>query len=169
MSLDPAKVYETARSLLPAANRYAHKTGLDPALAEDLMMETVYHVIHGDFEIKNLPAYLYTSFKNRVFEERHRIRRYKDLSEEELVSLSDKQEAMNKIEFEILKEDIARRLNPQNKFIFNYRLQGYSFDEISVMFNETFKTRFAANAMRSIYSRAVKQLAKQLQEQLPKD
>lgn len=172
MPLDPEKVYETARSLLPAAESFLKRKGLDPALAEDFLMETASHLTlspSGKFEIRNLSGYLYTSFKHRVLEDRRKHAGLGDLSEKQVGALSDEQAAVRSIEHEILKEEILRHLKPEDKFILDWRLQGFSFKEISLLFNEKFDKCFAENALRTKYSRAVDQLEKKLRNQYPGD
>lgn len=171
MSLDVDKVYETARSLLPAAISFSIKKGLDPTLAEDLLMEAAENLLNrkstGDTDIKNIPGYLFTSFKNLVLNELQQNQRYEDLTEAQFGSLSDRQIAVSQIEKEILKEQIVRHLSPEARFIFNCLVLGYSFKEISSLFYQQFGLRMADNAIRSKYSKALQRTAKKLRETNP--
>lgn len=166
MSLDPDKVYETARSLLPAAISFLKKKGLDPTLAEDLVMQAAQNLLDLESppaaEIENLPGYLYTCFKHLALDELRKNRRFEDLTEEQIGSLSDRQTAVKKIEQEILREEIVRHLNAHARFIYNYLALGFSYKEISILFNQQFGSQIAENALRSKYSRALQQAAKKL-------
>ena len=115
-----------------------------------------------DAAIENLPGYLFKSFKYLVLDELRKNQRYEDLTEEQIGALSDRQTAARKIEREILREEIVRHLNAEARFIFNYLALGYSFKEISSLFSQQFGSPVAENALRSKYSRALKQAAKKL-------
>lgn len=166
MSLDPDKVYETARSLLTAAINYSKNKGLDPTLAEDFLIEAAQNLLDPetsqDTDIANLPAYLFTSFKHLALDELRKNRRYQRLTEERIDSLSDRETAAQKLERDILRGEIVRHLNAEARFIFNCRALGYSFEEISILFSQRFNTQVAANALRSKYSKAIQQAAKKL-------
>jgi RNA polymerase sigma factor (sigma-70 family) len=166
VSLDPDKVYETARSLLPAAISFLKKKGLDPTLVEDFLMEAAQKLLDRksspDIDIENLPGYLFTSFKHLALDELRKNQRYQDVTEEQIGSLSDRETAARKIERDILREEIVRHLNAEARFIFNYLALGYSFREISSLFSERFGSQIAENALRSRYSKALQQAAKKL-------
>lgn len=167
MSLDPTKVFETARSLLPGATVFLKKTGLDPSLAEDFLMESASKVIErssSEVEIQNLPAYLFTSFKNLALQELRKHQRYEDLSDDQFRSLSDRQTAATEMQKEILREEIVRRLSAEDKFILNYRLLDYSYKEISELFKARFGKSIAENVLRSRFSKTVQRLAKDFGE-----
>jgi DNA-directed RNA polymerase specialized sigma24 family protein len=69
------EVYETARTLLPAAESFAKRGGIDASQAEEILMEAADKVLKGKSrgsEIRNLPAYLFTSYKRLIL---NRIRR----------------------------------------------------------------------------------------------
>lgn len=165
MSLDPDKVYETARSLVPAAISFLRKKGVDPTQAEDFVMEAAQNLLDResplDTDIENLPAYLFTSFKHLALDELRKTQRYVDLTEEQMGSLSDRQTAI-RIEEEILREEIVRQLNAEARFIFNCLALGYSFKEISGLFSQQFGSEVAENALRSKYSKALQRAAKKL-------
>ena len=169
MSLDAQKasdVYKAARALLPAAKSFSKKRGLDPALAEDFMMEAAYKVVNRKHQekvkIENLPAYLFTSFKRVVLEEIQKRQRYADLTDEQFESLSDQSATFATIEREILKEEIVRHLNAEARFIFDRLALGYSYKEISEMFSDEFGSSIQENVLRSKFSKAVQRLAKKL-------
>ena len=169
MSLDAqnaSDVYEAARTLLPAARSFSKKRGLDPALAEDFLMEAAYNVVNRKLQdkvkIENLPAYLFTAFKRVVLEEIRKKQRYADLTGEQFESISDQQAAVAKIEREILKEEIARHLHAEARFIFDRVVLGYSYKEISSMFSDEFGSRIQENVLRSKFSKALQRLAKEL-------
>jgi DNA-directed RNA polymerase specialized sigma24 family protein len=142
--------------------------GLDPTFAEDLIMEAAYKIIYrgplSELEIQNLPGYLFTSIKRQALEKLRQEQRHEGLSEEQSVSLSDQQAAVRRMETEILKEEVLRHLNSEDKFILNCRLKGYSFSEISEMFIEEFDKQIAENALRRKFSRSVQRLTKKFRK-----
>jgi DNA-directed RNA polymerase specialized sigma24 family protein len=142
--------------------------GLDPTLAEDLIMEAAYRVIYrgavGELEIQNLPGYLFTCIKWQALEKLRLEQRQEGLSEEQFGALSDQQASVMRMETEILKEEIMRHLNSEDRFILNCRLKGFSFSEISDLFKEEFGRQIAENALRTKFSRSVQGLAKKLRK-----
>lgn len=164
---DLTEVYETAQSLLPAAESFAKQVGLDAQQAEETLMQAADNVLKAKgrgIEILNLPGYLFTAYKRLVLGLVRRNRNEEPLvdGKQEQLSVSAPHIAQD-LEKKILVEEIARRMDPQSKFIFEYLLLGYSYHEIAGKFSERFGVDVKDNALRSKFSKTVHRLEKELE------
>lgn len=157
------KVFEVAQSLVPAAKAFARKNRLDPANAEEAMMEAAKRVVAARSSpkktrkpIKNLPAYLF-EVGRRVM-----VAELKETKDE--VPLDDVQLRVNPdplIEQAILLSEIVKRMGPKARAIFRYRTLGYEYEEIA----EEFKRmgyKATKGSLRSELSKATKRITEEL-------
>lgn len=164
---DLTEVYETARTLLPAAESFAKRGGIDAPQAEEILMEAADKVLSAKSrgnEIQNLPAYLFTSYKrlilNRIRHSRNEVE-FADNAQEK--ALGPSAVVSPDVELGILVEEIARRMDRQSRFIFDHLQLGYSYKEISPKFKKEFGVDVKENALRSKFSKAVDRLVKEFE------
>lgn len=175
VSTDPAEtnsVFEVARSLLPAATAFALKVRLDSDTAQEAMREAAKRVLEvqrsergeGSLpRVRNLPGYLFTVYRNVIFAELKRRERepplIDDLNARGLDSGGDE---IRSVENRILISEIVKRMNPKSRIIFNYRVLGYSFEEIAGRFKTDMGTTVTAAALRSEYSKAISRIIEEI-------
>ena len=105
MALDSdafTEVYGTASSLLPAAQSFARQVGLDPALAEETLMDAADKVVDmkrkGTSEILNLPGYLFSTYKRLILILVRRSRNEEGRSDNLSEGLSDPSQVADAVE-----------------------------------------------------------------------
>lgn len=181
MDLSPeqsTEVYNVARSLLPAAKSYAKRysqnyAGGDSAEAEDILMEATHKVIENlqnkSTNIDNLPAYLFGTYKYLLLARFKRSHREQSLNDEQLETItSGNTDIYQELEQKILIEEIAARFDPRARFIFDHLVRDYSYEEIAEKYSEKFKTPIKPNALRSLYSKAIRKITEQLSPETQK-
>lgn len=168
MALSPdeiQEVYEVARSLRPAAESFAKRFNLDVMSAEDLLMEAADKVLIvkelRPHTIENLPAYLFTAYKNLLLSFARKAKKEQSLGDDEF-ELPNRYDAVEEIEHTILIDEIARHMDAQSRFIFHHRLLGYSYNEIAELYSEEFGVRTQDNVLRSKYNKTINRLLTEL-------
>lgn len=171
-SEESIKVFEVARSLLPAAKSWAKRiANIEPDIAEDILMDTVVNLIDSKKEdlsdIQNLPAYLFKAYEHRSYQ-------YFNRNIDRTVSLDDapfltQPANISAIDTAILIQEIIKLMDDHSRFIFNLLVCGYSYEEIAMRYEETFDTPIQANHLRSMFSKSLSKISKTLphRESLP--
>ena len=160
------KLFNVARSLIPAARAFGQNQGLRPGLAEDMMMESVkrileYHQTHPDqtpHQIKNLPAYIFTTARNLIADELQKQSTETEFDDE---AFSD-EEPFARLERRILASEIVRRMNPKSRAIYGYLIRGHSYEEIAREFERKLGKKVTAATLRSDFSKTVRRISKEL-------
>jgi RNA polymerase sigma factor (sigma-70 family) len=167
------EVFEVARSLLPAAKAFARKVGLDPDTADDSMMEAAKRVLElqqiesvedSPTKIRNLPAYLFTVYKNLTIVELRRQEREPTISNDDLTTRAGDTgaDAVRSVESRILVSEIVKRMNPKSRTIFSYLVLGYAYEEIAYRFKKDLGISVTAATLRSEFSKAVSRITREL-------
>jgi DNA-directed RNA polymerase specialized sigma24 family protein len=170
-SEESIKVFEVARSLLPAAKSWAKRiANIDPDTAEDILMDTVANLIESKREdlsdIHNLPAYLFKAYE-------HQTHQYFNKNINRTVSLDDAQFALQMasstaiIDSAILIEEIVGLMDKRSRFIFDLLMCGYSYEEIAKRYEKEFDIPIQANHLRSMFSKSLSKISKSLPHRQP--
>jgi len=159
----PERVFEIAQSLVPAAKAFARKNQLDPANADEAMVEAAKRVVAAHSSrsettrpIKNLPAYLFQVARRLMIEE------FKQTKND--VQLTNQDVAVNPvalIERQILVSEIVSRMGPKARAIFRYRTLGYEYDEIAKEFKKM-GYKATGGSLRSELSKVTKRITEEL-------
>jgi DNA-directed RNA polymerase specialized sigma24 family protein len=175
-----AEIYEKARSLLPAAKSFASRAGIDAFAADEILMEAADKVVEakqrGTSDIRNLSAYLFTTYKHlllawiraRLRERNLPAGEHYDRDEDSTSGgwefLTDPTDYYKQVERKILVDEIVRRMDEETRFIFSQLLLGFTYAEIVARFREKFDEKIEENVLRSKYSKAVGKLTKELSD-----
>ena len=169
MDLNEDEIFEIAQSLLPAARAMAGRAQASVPV-EDLMQEAITNV--GPWRqrkppIKNLPGYLFTTYKHLLAAYLRRTQQEVNLSESDWERLPAGANPLQALEAKILIEEVVKRLKDEERFIFNCLALDYSYREISKMYEQRFGTKMEENVLRSKFSKAVKKLAEEISSSNP--
>ena len=177
-----AEIYETARSLLPAAKAIAKRARLSTHVAEDLLLEAAVQVIEhrerqelerkereqrGEEikEIESLPAYILTTYKHLLLTPRvKKIEKEQGLKDEKWARLPEQTDPSQVIAHLILSEEVIKHLDARASFIFEHRLLGYTYREIVERYEAKFGQRTDTAVLRSMFSKAVSKLTEELSD-----
>ncbi len=112
-------------------------------------------------QASSLSSYYFGIFKNHVRNFSRKSKKEKTTeSSENLSDLNSSRE----IEFQMLKEEVLKRMREEERFIFKLRLEGYKFDEIADKYREEFDYNIKSGTLRVKFFRAIKSLASQILE-----
>jgi len=163
-SEEPERVFEVAQSLVPAAKAFARKNRIDPANADEAMLEAARRVVAARSSpsetsnpIKNLPAYLFQIGRRLM------VDKFEQTKND--VQLTNHEVAVNPvalIERQILVSEIVNRMGPKARAIFRYRTLGYGYDEIAKEFKKM-GYKATAGSLRSELSKVTKRITEELQ------
>jgi DNA-directed RNA polymerase specialized sigma24 family protein len=168
------RIYELTNSLIPAAKAFLRRTRLDPDLAEDMLMQASEKVLEKITEqatepkeqetppINNLSAYLFSTYKHLVYDYIKKSEKNRPLTDQEWNRLPSSSNSTQEIETRILMGEIIEHMDLQSSFIFNHLLLGYSYKEITEIYNEKFGVQTTENVLRSKFSKTIKKIAKKL-------
>lgn len=170
---EASKVFEVARSLLPAAEALARRFRLDPDTAREAMMEAAKRVLElqqterGEAnppKVRNLPAYLFTVYRNLMIAELRRQAKELTISDESVMPVVGMTaDAVRSVENKILLSEIVQRMNAKSRAIFSYLVLGYSYKEIARRFEEDKGIRVTAATLRSEFSKAIARVTRELE------
>jgi DNA-directed RNA polymerase specialized sigma24 family protein len=163
-------IYEASRTLLPAAVALARRARLAPHIAEDLLTEAAVRVIKlrqrhgGENEIAHLPSYIWATYRNLFMSQLKKARSEQELSDKGWEALPGQADAVEELMRAILIEEVIKRMDERTTFIFEKRLLGYSFEEITLKYQDEFGEPVEANSLRSMFSRTVGRLRRELSD-----
>lgn len=156
------EVMTVAHEIGSKALHFAERAVGDPALALSLFEEsaaTVSRVVaqsrNGNHKIRDLHAYLFRALIRRV----NRARRRELLLMEHLPAASNESHGLHsseKVELEILVNELLSRIDPVTRDMFYRRAAGYSWREIGRAYG------ISAHAAESRFSQALRKLRKVL-------
>lgn len=176
-----SRVYDVARSLRPAALAFTRHFKLDPSLADDCLMESAQTVVKkvesaerfqkvgqltdDSGQIGNLPAYIFTTFKNLVLAKLRDAERLQHLSESEWGSMASVRDVRRDIERTVLVGQIIKLFDPESRFIYDHLVLGYTYQEMADEFNAKFGKNLRVNALRSRFSKAIRRIINKVETQ----
>ena len=150
-----ADVYQTAGKLWEGkGGEFARATLRDVPAGLRLMVRAAADVTRRrrdpGAEIKNLPGYLWTSYRHHVLKElekenEHRRRDFMDVMES-----SGRDHTAEDLDRKILVQEVERRMNAFTREVYQYLLLGYEFAEIGEKLNKSprpLKRRFDRQLM----------------------
>lgn len=111
-------------------------------------------------EITNFPGYFFTSFKHEVYKTVKKNNLETELTPD--IENSLQYSIYKQIEYDILLEQVIKKMDRQTRFIYRYMLLHRKYKEIVPLFNQEFGTNIKENALRSKFSRAISKIAKEL-------
>jgi len=164
-SEESERVFEVAQSLVPAAKAFARKNRLDPAYADEAMLEAAKRVVAARSSpsetsttpIKNLPAYLYKIGRRLMVDKFNQTKNDVQLTNHEVAV-----NPVGLIERQILVSEIVSRMGPKARAIFRYRTLGYGYDEIAKEFKRM-GYKATGGSLRSELSKVTKRITEELQ------
>lgn len=156
-------IYQTSQSLKSAAIAWAKRFALaDISLIEDILMDTVVHLIEINIDlsrIQHFPGYFFTAYKHRFYDyfSKPDYRNSKSFSsdmdlenEKSIVYFNNIQ---NNLETSLLIEDFFKKMDDKSRFIVTKRMLGYSYKEIADLYNQQYFTNIKENALRSLLNK----------------
>ncbi|HKY42556.1 MAG TPA: sigma-70 family RNA polymerase sigma factor [Pyrinomonadaceae bacterium] len=157
------RVFQVARSLVPAAEAFARKNRLDPGTAHDAMEEAAKRVVAASPSprkrtkpITNLPAYLFKVGRRLMIAQ---------LQESKVEVPFENQDLpvnpVPNLERQILLSEIVSRMGPKARAVFRYRTLDYTYDEIAKEFKKMGYKATAAS-LRSELSKATRRITEEL-------
>lgn len=159
-----AAIYDVAGELWPMAWRFTQAKLGDAASALQLMIKAVTIVSRRQAElqggIENPAAFLRRTFERLVFSElqkRNRRRELEDKRQMELLPHAD--DTAQNLDHKILIEQLYSHMDEWMKKAFELRVLEYSFEEMEEEFG------MKANLIRSKYSKELKRLRQQIEEE----
>lgn len=171
MTLSPeeiTEIYETARTLLPAARAVARRVQVAEHVAEDLLMDASIRVIDReqkrgmDDKIENLSSYIWTTYKHLLSLHIRKTSSEQEVPEKWLENLPAPADPWQVVTAAIFFEEVVRHLDERMKFVLERRLLSYKFEEIALLYESEFGTPIKANMLRTLYYRALQKLRKEL-------
>jgi DNA-directed RNA polymerase specialized sigma24 family protein len=153
------EVYQAAGELWPQAESFMNSKLPDPAAGMRLMFKAAAAVSRKLQEqpnqIRNLKAYLWTSFKHEIFEAAEKENRYQPLEPEQQPTNGayNQSEALND---HILIEELISHMDSWTRKVFELRVLGYQFEDIGQMLD------MSPKLLRSKFHKEVKKLTHKL-------
>lgn len=118
----------------------------------------------GENEIAHLPSYIWTTYRNLFLSQLKKASSEQGLSDTGWEALPGRADAFEEITRAILIDEVIERMDERTTFIFENRLLGYSFEEITLRYQDEFGERVEANSLRSMFSRTVGRLRRELSD-----
>jgi DNA-directed RNA polymerase specialized sigma24 family protein len=156
------EVMTVANEISGKALHYGEKAVADPALALSLLEESAAAVSrvlaqnrNGNHKVKDLRAYLFRAFVRRINRERRRevlLREHLPIKFHDSIGSN----VAEKLEFEILVNEILTRSDTVTRDMFYRRSEGYSWKEIGRAYG------ISAHSAESRFSHALSKLRKHL-------
>jgi len=162
-----ADVLREAQNLRQYSRSLALKILNDEAQGQTLMMRAVAEVSKKftaeNSIVKNLPAYLFQTFRRLVFAEARKKLRHRELEEKYFECLenlfqSDTVSEEAKICQQILIKEIVAKMDDWTKDVYRYLELGYEYKDLVPKYGS------AENVIRAKYSRKLREFAEDIRE-----
>src|SRR5215831_15289931 len=128
------EVYRAAGELWPQAEGFVHSKLRDRPAGMQLMLKSAAAVSRKRQEqpdqIRDLKAYLWTTFKHNIYEEAEKENRYQPL-EPEHQPKNDGHVPAEALNDHILIEEVMAEMDSWTRTVFQLRVLGYQFEEIA--------------------------------------
>ncbi|HZF37554.1 MAG TPA: hypothetical protein VE715_01915 [Blastocatellia bacterium] len=153
------EVYQAAGELWPQAESFINSKIHDHSAGMRLMLKAAAAVSRKRQEqpdqIRDLKAYLWTTFKHNIYEEAEKENRYQPL-ELEQQSKNDAHIPSEALNDQILIEEVMAQMDSWTRTVFELRVLGYQFEEIAQMLKSRPKL------LRSKFNKEIKKLSRRL-------
>jgi DNA-directed RNA polymerase specialized sigma24 family protein len=153
------EVYLAAGELWPQAEKFINSKLYDRPAGMRLMLKAAAAVSRKCEEqpdqIRDLKAYLWTTFKRNIYEEAEKESRYQPLETEQQRknNVHPLSETLND---QILIEELMAQMDTWTRTVFELRVLGYQFDDIARML------KMRPNLLRSKFHKEIKKLSRRL-------
>jgi len=151
------EVYQAAGELWPQAEIFVNSKLRDCPAGMRLMLKSAAAVSRKRQEqpdqIRDLKAYLWITFKRHVYDEVEKESRYQSLETEQL-SMSEPHTPSEKLDDQILIEEVMAQMDPWTRKVFELRVIGYQFDDIAKML------KMRPKLLRSKFHKEIKKLSR---------
>jgi len=153
------EVYRAAGELWPQAEGFVHSKLRDRPAGMQLMLKAAATVSRKRQEqpdqIRDLKAYLWTTFKHFISDEVEKENRYQPLEPEQQPEgdAIGPSEALND---QILIEEVMAQMDSWTRAVFELRVLGYHFEDIAQML------KMRPNLLRSKFHKEIKKLSRRL-------
>jgi DNA-directed RNA polymerase specialized sigma24 family protein len=152
-------VYRAAGELWPQAEGFVHSRLRDCPAGMRLMLKAAATVSRKRREqpdqIRDLKAYLWTTFKHFISDEVEKENRYQPL-EPELQPENGSHRISETLNDQILIEEVMAHMDSWTRKIFELRVLGYQFEDIAQMY------KMRPNLLRSKFHKEIKKLSHRL-------
>jgi DNA-directed RNA polymerase specialized sigma24 family protein len=153
------EVYRAAGELWPQAEGFVHSKLRDCPAGMELMLKAAATVSRKRREqpdqIRDLKAYLWTTFKHFISDEVEKGNRYQ-LLEPEQQPENDARGPSEALDDQILIEEVMAQMDRWTRRVFELRVLGYQFEDIAQMFN------MRPHLLRSKFHKEIKKLSRRL-------
>src|SRR5262247_1964578 len=153
------EVYRAAGELWPQAEGFVHSKLHDCPAGMRLMLKAAATVSRKRQEqpdqIRDLKAYLWTTFKHFISDEEEKGNRYQPLEPEQQPE-NDVRGPLEALDDQILIEEVMAQMDSWTRTVFELRVLGYQFEDIAQMLN------LRPNLLRSKFNKKIKKLCRQL-------
>jgi DNA-directed RNA polymerase specialized sigma24 family protein len=153
------EVYQAAGELWPQAESFINSKLHDPAAGMRLMFKAAAAVsrklLEDPDQIRDIKAYLWTTFKHEIYGAAEKENRYQPLEPEQQSENGayTQSEALND---QILIEEVIAHMDEWTRKVFELRVLGYQFEDIGQML------KMRPNLLRSKFNKEVKKLSHKL-------
>ena len=153
------EVYRAAGELWPQAEGFVHSKLRDCPAGMQLMFKAAAAVSRKRREqpdqIRDLKAYLWTTFKHFISDEVEKGNRYQPLEPEQLPE-NDARGPSEALDDQILIEEVMAQMDSWTRRVFELRVLGYQFEDIAQMLN------MRPHLLRSKFHKEIKKLSRRL-------
>lgn len=152
-------VYQAAGELWPQAEGYADSRLHDCPAGLRLMLKAAAAVSRKSQEqpdqIRDLKAYLWTTFKRLVSEEAEKESRYQPMETEQRPT-NNSHAPSGTLDDQILIEEVMAQMDPWTRSVFELRVIGHQFEEIAQILE------MRPNLLRSKFHKEIQKLSRRL-------
>jgi DNA-directed RNA polymerase specialized sigma24 family protein len=153
------EVYRAAGELWPQAEGFVHSKLRDCPAGMQLMLKAAATVSRKRREqpdqIRDLKAYLWTTFKHFISDEVEKGNRYQPLEHEQQPE-NDARGPSEALDDQILIEEVMAQMDSWTRRVFELRVLGYQFEDIAHMLNTS------PHLLRSKFHKEIKKLSRRL-------
>ncbi|HEU0173675.1 MAG TPA: hypothetical protein VFV58_05385 [Blastocatellia bacterium] len=153
------EVYQAAGELWPQAESFVNSKLRDCPAGMRLMLKAAAAVSRKLQEqpdqIRDLKAYLWTTFKRHIYEEVEKENRYQPLEPEQQPT-NDARARSETLHDQILIEEVMAQMDSWTRTVFELRVIGYQFEDIAQML------KMRPNLLRSKFHKEIKKLSRRL-------
>ena len=153
------EVYRAAGELWPQAEGFVHSKLRDCPAGMQLMLKAAATVSRKRREqpdqIRDLKAYLWTTFKHFIFDEVEKGNRYEPLELEQQPE-NDARGPSDALDDQILIEEVMAQMDDWTRRVFELRVLGYQFEDIAHML------KMSPHLLRSKFHKEIKKLSRRL-------
>ena len=153
------EVYRAAGELWPQAEGFVHSKLRDCPAGMQLMLKAAATVSRKRREqpdqIRDLKAYLWTTFKHFIFDEVEKGNRYEPLELEQQPE-NDVRGPSDALDDQILIEEVMAQMDDWTRRVFELRVLGYQFEDIAHML------KMSPHLLRSKFHKEIKKLSRRL-------